>query len=796
MSKDGMNKRTIALVGNPNCGKTTVFNALTGAKQYVGNWAGVTVEKKEGTFTTHDNEEVNVVDLPGIYSLMPSSEDERVAVEYILSGDADLFVNVVDGTNIERNLYLSSLLAELGKPMAMVVTMMDIVEERGLAIDLGHLSKHIGFPVIGVNANSQGPSALTKWFNELRGTNVHEAPANNIGNVNDMIMFLESSLQAPTLPQFKIEYPNEVESEAETLAAKCSAAARDMHLPERIFALRLLEGDPIACSKIEKDGSVSAEDVSAARHRIENVLKEFPDEVLANSRYGVINGLCRDVVSKARKHEFFSQRVDKVILNRWLGIPCFLLVMYVVFWITQVVGSAFIDFFDILGGTLFVDGTRELLRSVDAPGYVVALLADGLGAGLQTMGTFLPTIFLMFFCLSILEDSGYMARAAFVMDKFMTWLGLPGKSFVPLIVGFGCSVPAIMATRTLESKRDRFLTIFMIPFMSCSAKLPVWVVFAAAFFPENPAKLIFLMYASGIIIGVITGLILKKTLFFGEPSHFIMELPPYHMPRMKHIILHSWDRLKVFIFRAGKVIVPMVLILGVLNTVGKDGSIGNAGTENSLLSCAGKFITPVFEPMGVEKDNWPATVAIFSGLFAKESVIGTLTGLYGQNDAFLSPLATTDSKDSEYSLLKGIGDAMRSVPEGIKGIFTHFTAKSNVSSAASNSSQDIPDDDVSVFSSMHDKFPRGNLQVFSYLLFILLYMPCLAAMGAAFRELGKLYGFVLMTYQTILGWSVATLFYQITVNHSLLWTAFPVILLAAVFWSFRIMGNHHKIRFM
>ncbi len=794
----------IALIGNPNSGKTTVFNALTGAKQRVGNWPGVTVERKEGQFHLSDGTPVNIVDLPGTYSLTPSSEDEKVAVEYVLSGDADLFVNIVDGTSFERNLYLSSLLAELGKPMIMVVTMMDIVEERGIKIDLEHLSRHIGAPVVGINATAGG-SGLSKIFKGFRGnTSVHEATANTVGSASDVIPCIEKSLSSPAKPNLKITYPKEIEEEVSKLVSRCAQTAAEANIPPRIFALRLIEGDPVVFEIAHKSGIVDKDDLEAASARIFNTLKEFPDEVLADARYGLINGLCREIVSKAKKREFFSQKADRIILNRWLGIPFFLLVMYVVFWITQVVGGAFIDFFDILGGTIFVDGVSALLGKIGAPDYITALLADGLGAGLQTVATFLPPIFFMFLCLSILEDSGYMARAAFVMDRFMTKLGLPGKSFVPLLVGFGCSVPAIMGTRTLESKRDRFLTIFMTPFMSCSAKLPVWVVFAAAFFPENPGRLIFLIYLTGIVLGILTGLILKKTLFQGEPSHFIMELPPYHLPRIKHILLHSWDRMKIFIFRAGKVIVPMVLILGVLNTVGRDGTIGNADTENSMLSVAGKTITPIFEPMGIEEENWPATVAIFSGLFAKEAVVGTLNGLYGQNSSFFGSGSDAEEESAEsaeeesFDFWGGIRDAFASIPDGISGIFSAFLDPLGFRdvSADEEAVAETVEADTSVFTNMRNSFTKGRLQVYAYLLFILLYVPCLAAMGAAFRELGRLYGCILMAYLTILGWSVATLFYQITIGHSFIWISVPAALLAAMFYSFYVMGKKRKVEFI
>ena len=762
-------KFRIGLIGNPNSGKTTVFNALTGSRQHIGNWPGVTVERKEGAFKLSDGTTVEVIDLPGIYSLTSSSEDERVAVEYAISGDADLFINVIDGTNLERNLYLSLLLAELNVPTMVAVTMMDIVRDRNMMIDLAHLAQHLGCPVV-------------------------EVDVRKAAGVRNFVGAIEAAVRNPARPSVKVEYANEVESEIEALLPSCGPLAESFHVNERWVAIHLLEGDPLICQCAFSMCAVVSDALEASRARIVSILKEYPDESFANSRYGVIQGLCHDVVTRTETKMFFTQRADKVILNKWLGIPFFLFVMYIVFWITQVVGGAFIDFFDILGGTLFVEGPSVLLARLGLPPFVVALIGSGLGAGLQTMATFLPPIFFMFFCLAILEDSGYMARAAFVMDRFMRWIGLPGKSFVPLLVGFGCSVPAIMATRTLESKRDRFLTIFMTPFMSCGAKLPIYVVFGAAFFSENPGKLVFLIYLSGIALGILTGVVLKKTLFYGAPSHFIMELPPYHMPRIRHIFLHAWERLKIFIFRAGKTIVPMVLLLGMLNTIGTDGSIGHEDSEKSVLSAVGSALTPLFEPMGVEKDNWPATVAIFSGLFAKEAVVGTLTSLYGQN----LTLAGDDpiDEDEGFDLLGGIRRAFATIPKGISGIFGALVDPLGLSDVSADEAlvAEAFDTDTSVFTSMRIKFSQGRHQAFAYLLFILLYVPCLAAMGAAFRELGAFYGTVMMIYLTVLGWSVATLYYQVTLGHRALWIGVPIALLVAMVAGFAVMGHRRKVQ--
>ncbi|MBR5457278.1 MAG: ferrous iron transport protein B, partial [Kiritimatiellae bacterium] len=554
------------------------------------------------------------------------------------------------------------------------------------------------------------------------------------------------------------------------------------------IALKAIEGDPLIRREIVRHRDMASETIDGTVKRCTDVLGDPPDIVLAESRYGIISGLVKDVVRTMADKVFLSEKIDKFVINRFLGIPIFLTAMYLVFWITQVVGSAFVDFFDILGDTLFVSGTAHLLEMCNAPKWLVAILSNGCGTALQTLATFLPPVGFMFLCLSVLEDSGYMARAAFVMDRFMRWIGLPGKSFVPMLVGFGCSVPAIMATRTLDSKRDRFLSVFMTPFMSCGAKLPVWVLFAVAFFPENPGKLVFFIYITGIALGIVTGLLLKHTLFQGEPTHFIMELPPYHLPRARHIFRHTWERLSIFIVRAGKFIVPMVLVLGFLNTVGTDGSIGKEDSKDSLLSVVGKAVTPVFEPIGVEKENWPASVAVFTGLFAKESVIGTMKGLYGQTDAAHEPSASHGEK-TEYSLVRGIKAAFASVPKNLSGVLKGFIDPL----ASSDVREEVGREETRTIDALKRHFPKGIHQVYSFLLFILLYVPCIAATGVVFREIGKIYGIIFVCYLTLLGWSVAAVYHALMVSHSSLWFLVgsgTLVLMFTGFWAF---GRKHRI---
>jgi ferrous iron transport protein B len=659
-----------------------------------------------------------------------------------------------------------------------VVTMMDIAKSRRIEIDLKHLEDHLGVPVIGVNAH-------------------------NAKDIRELRKMLDAAVAKPKVPNVPVEFPNELEQEIDILASASVKTAEYYKVDARWVAMKAIEGDPMIRKALVDFHDMASEVIDGTVERCTKVLGDSPDIVLADTRYGVIAGLKRDVVKNMPDRTYRSELIDKVVINRFLGIPIFFTLMYLVFWVTQVVGGAFIDFFDIAGDTLFVSGMSELLGKFGAPEWLIAVIANGAGSALQTVGTFLPPVGFMFLCLSILEDSGYMARAAFVMDRFMRWIGLPGKSFVPMLVGFGCSVPAIMATRTLESKRDRLLTIFMTPFMSCSAKLPVWVLFSVAFFPENPGMMIFALYMCGIVLGIITGLLMKHTLFQGSPTHFIMELQPYHMPRPRHIFLHTWERLKIFIWRAGKFIVPMVLALGILNTIGTDGSIGNEDSEKSLLSVVGRSITPVFEPIGVEKDNWQASVSIFTGLFAKEAVIGTLNGLYGQDDAQGATKTATKAtngesaaaeEEEEYSLIGGLKEAFASIPANLADAASAIFDPLGFSGAAEDVTEgEEKEANEATINGLKKHFTKGFHQAFAFLLFVLLYVPCIAATGTVFREVGKGYGIVFVAYLTTIGWSVATIYHALMVSHSSLWFSIGAGILAAMFGSFWAYGKKHRV---
>jgi len=726
---------TVGVVGNPNCGKTTLFNALTGARQRVGNWPGVTVEQKIGVCQWRDAE-VTLVDLPGVYSLgvvSTSSVDEQIARDYALSGEADLIINIVDASNLERNLYLTTQLLEMGAPLVVVLNMMDVARDRRIEVNAEILAKRLGCPVV--------PLVASK--------------GEGVADLKTAILRVASS---PRRPEAEIGFVAELEDAIGELVPLVSAVAAERKVGPRWLAIKLLEEDALAvdlCSGIDQDA------LARIKHTAEEKADEDADILIADGRYGFANALIQDGVRrKGVVLRTVSDRIDRVVLNRAAGIPIFLAIMYLMFMFTINVGSAFIDFFDILFGAVLVDGAREVLSGLGSPGWLTTVIADGVGGGIQTVATFIPVVGCLFLFLSVLEDSGYMARAAFVMDRFMRTVGLPGKSFVPLIVGFGCNVPAIMATRTLEHRRDRIMTVMMAPFMSCGARLPVYALFAAAFFPVGGQNVVFALYLIGIGFAVVTGLILKTTVLKGETSPFVMELPPYRLPTLKGLLLRAWERLKSFMFRAGKVIVAVVVVLNFLNSWGTDGSFGNQDSERSALAAIGKSITPAFAPMGIEQDNWPATVGIFTGVFAKEAVVGTLDALY----TALADTGETGTGDADggFDLAAGISDAFASVPANLSALADTFTDPlglnigdtSDVAAAAEEQAVSL-----GTIGAMAQRFD-GGLGAFAYLLAILLYMPCVAAVAAIYRETGAVWAVFAILWTTGLAYGSAVLVYQ------------------------------------
>ncbi|WP_028972929.1 Fe(2+) transporter permease subunit FeoB [Spirochaeta cellobiosiphila] len=753
--------KTIALVGNPNCGKTTLFNGLTGGKIRTGNWPGVTVEKREGHFT-YGEDKVTVVDLPGIYSFSAQSEDEKAARDYALSGEPSMIVNIIDATNLERNLYLTTQLIEMNVPVFLVLNMMDMAEKNKIQIDLKELSKTLSIPVIGISAVQN----------------------NDIKNVKEEIL---KALKNTKVSNSSVAYPNELEDSIAKLQSGLTKTAKDLGVDTRWVAIKILEDDSWVIEKTIANEEITHEVIDKEKNEIESILDDSVDIIAADARYGFIHGIAKQCIKRLENRQSTTDKIDKWVLNKFLGIPLFLGAMYLIFWLTITVGGAFIDFFDIFFGTIFVDGFGTLLTNIGSPEWLVVLLANGIGGGIQTVSTFIPIVFMMFFMLSLLEDSGYMARAAFVMDRFMRFIGLPGKSFVPLLVGFGCTVPAVMATRTLENKKDRLLTIFMAPFMSCGARLPVYALFVAAFFPKNGGLIVFSIYVAGIIFAVLTGLLMKNTLFRGEASYFVMELPPYHAPRLKHIIIHTWDRLKSFVLRSGKAIIIVVAILSLLNSISTKGTFGNEDSEDSLLAAIGKTITPVFTPMGIEKENWPATVGLFTGLFAKEAVVGTLNSLYGQLAAIES-----GEEEEEFDFWAGISDAFLSIPDALSGIWTAIADPLGLGVLSESDETALANEigaDSGLFQQMQKYFSKGPNQAYAYLLFILLYFPCVAAFGAVWKEAGPFLGSLNAAYLTLLGWIVSVTYYQVTVGHNLIMIGVAMLLLAFIIVGLYILGR-------
>lgn len=756
-----MKKLTIALAGNPNSGKTTLFNSLTGSKQRVGNWPGVTVEHKEGNYS-HQDVQVTVIDLPGIYSFSAYSLDEKVSREFILKEKPDLVVNILDATNLERNLYLTTQLLEMKIPVIVALNMMDIAKQRKISIEVEHLAQHLDCPVIPMIAHKKS----------------------GLGELKDSINAIG---QEQRISKTRVQYDSVVESAIDKISAKTQASSLKHAVDNRWLAIKLLELDEIGDELTQSEFS---DLVASEAAKIEKHTNEEVDIVVADGRYGFIHGLARDVVHRRDQvRKTVSDLLDKVILNRLLGIPIFLAVMYLVFMLTINFGGAFIDFFDIFTGTILVDGLGALLASLHFPAWLTTLLAGGIGGGIQTVATFIPPIFFMFLALSILEDSGYMSRAAFVMDRFMRFVGLPGKAFIPMLIGFGCNVPAIMATRTLENNRDRILTILMNPFMSCGARLPVFVLFATVFFPRQGGLIVFALYITGILLAIISGLLFKRTILKGEPSTFVMELPPYHIPTLNGIMMHTWEKLKSFILRAGKVIIIVVIVISFLNAIGTDGSFGNEDSENSLLSSIGKTITPIFKPMGISEDNWPATVGLFTGIFAKEAVVGTLDNLY-------TTLAEEEGAEEEFHFWDGIVESFQSIGEGIAGIGETFNNPLGVGMEPEEY-PDLQDLRVNTLVEMKTRF-GNNSAAFAYLLFILIYMPCVAAIAAVYRETNIKWTAFSVLYLTALAWIVATGFYQIAMFSmqpaiSAMWIGILSVVCLTAYLGLKVASKHIKV---
>lgn len=732
---------TVGLIGNPNCGKTTLFNALTGMRQKVGNWPGVTVDRKIGTFDV-GADRVELVDLPGTYSLDAASStslDEAIAREYALSGEADVIINILDGSNLERNLYLTTQLLEMRVPLILAVNMLDLAEEAGIHIDFAALEKRIGCPVVPITA------AKKQGLDELKRRLVERAAHSDE-------------------PGIKIEYAALIETALRDLKPRIEPVAAAQHIDPRWMGVKLLESDRLTLATI--DDTLRAE-VEAAQEMIRAHLDEEADVFIADARYTFIHQVTHaSVTQRGQLRRSLTDRIDAVVLNRFLGIPIFLLMMYLLFVMSFNGGSIFIDFFDQATHTIFVSGFAHVLHLVHAPDWLITFLATSVGGAIQLVSTFIAPIGMTFLFLSLLEDSGYMARAAFVMDRFMRKIGLPGKAFVPMIVGFGCNVPAVMATRTLEDPRERLISALMQPFMSCSARLVIYMAFVAVFFRENGGQVVFGLYVLGIVLSILTALLLKKTALRGEATPFIMELPTYHVPTLRGLLLTTWERLSVFILRVGKVIIVASVIVTLLSSFSTSGKPLNEGeVGDSILGSIGKTITPVFHPMGITNENWPAAVGLLSGFVVKEIVMGTLNGVYTRMDAGDAAKAEATAPKPAFDFWGDLGNAVHTIPDNFKtfahGFFDPLgfggleqAKDSNLQQAAAQQNLD-----ATTLSRMGSLFTESA--AIAYLIFVLLYIPCVNTMAAIYRETrSRAWTLFSIVWGIGLAYGLAVLFYQ------------------------------------
>ena len=703
---------TVAVAGNPNVGKSTLINAIAGSRLHVGNWPGVTVEKKEAILE-RDGFKIRLVDLPGTYSLSPYTQEEIIARDFLVHEKPDLIVDVVDATNLERNLYLTVQLMELDIPLVMALNMSDEAEAKGYDIDVKAMERMLGIAVIPTSATRR--SGLDELFNAIRNcaadTSLHHPRHLNYGSdVENAISLLREAIKEKHTPLFE-------------------------RFPERWLLFKLMEADERALA----DSNLSVSDLP--QHPFDHLIKAHGDDLeglMADTRYSLAAGLTREVLVKRDQHkQELTERIDRVVLNRFLGIPIFLLAMLLLFKLTFDLSAPFEGWLDSMINGPFRRWATAIFSAIGAPDWTVSLVNDGVIAGVGAVLVFVPVIFAMMFFITFLEGSGYMARAAFVMDRAMHAIGLHGKSFIPMLLGFGCNVPGIYATRTLENPKDKVLTALLLPLMSCGARLPVYVLFVGVFFPNDSAIVIWSLYIMGILLAVVMGLIFKKTLFRGEAPMFIMELPPYRMPSFRSLCLHTWEKGKHFLIKAGTYIFAVsVLVWFLLNL-----PWGVEHKRDSYLGRAGAVIAPALKPMGA--GTWESASSLISGVIAKEIVVGTMGEIYVQQD-----------KEEE--------ETPPSLSEDLKEIVVSFGAatKEAVSSLLFIPTEEEPEEDLTPL-----KQAIGShftpLSGYAFMVFVLLYMPCIIVAAAMRQEFNtwKWVG-VGFLYQTVLAWTVAVIIYQ------------------------------------
>jgi ferrous iron transport protein B len=660
----------IALVGNPNSGKTTLFNDLTGSNQYVGNWPGVTVEKKTGK-AKHGQIPIDITDLPGIYSFSTYTLEEVIAREFVESGDVDVIINIVDASNIERNLFLTLQLLEMRKPMVIAMNMMDVLKNRGTLLDCEALSKQLNVPIVPIVASrSQGIKELLQRAIEQMGI-VPELPMIYNEQLENVIQMVEKKMKVDVM--------------------------------SRMHAVRFVEEGGIAVLGHTIDPVFLAQLNEEVEKKIafKNIDR---DMVISDEKYAYITNLVKGVTTQIKEKEKYtlSDKIDAVVTHRIFAIPIFLLIMFGLFSLSfGPVGSFFKSYFEWIIQEGVIIPISSLLELLEVSDWLYSLVVDGVLGGVGSVLSFLPEITILFLTLSILEDTGYMARAAFIMDRLLRKFGLSGRSFIPMIMGFGCTVPALMATRTLESERDRRLTMMITPFMSCGARFPIYAVFAAAFFAESQATVVFSIYLLGILVAVVSGIILKRFVTKGKISSFIMELPEYRWPTPKNLFLHTWDRVKGFIIKAGTVILVAMVIIWFLQSFDFSFRLVD-DSINSIFGIIGTSLAVVFEPLGF--GDWRSAMSLIVGLVAKEAVVGTLGVLYGVGEAAVE------------------NPELLSAP--LRTVYTPLSA-------------------------------------YAFMAFTLLYMPCIAAFAAMKREMNSWkWTLIAVTYQTGVAWLVAFVIYQ------------------------------------
>ena len=665
----------IALAGNPNCGKTTLFNALTGSNQFVGNWPGVTVEKKEGKLKGH--KDVTIMDLPGIYSLSPYTLEEVVARNYLINERPDAILNIVDGTNIERNLYLSTQIMELGIPVIMAVNMMDIVEKNGDKIHIDKLAKKLGCEVVTISA--------------LKGTGIKEA-------ADKAVQIAQKKGAAVPVHEFD----KDVEAVIRTVESKFGNDI--VNEQKRFFAIKLLEKDDKITEQMK-----SVPDVSAEIKQLEDKFDDDTESIITNERYVYISSIIGDCITKNKKNAMTtSDKIDRIVTNRWLALPIFAVVMWIVYYVSvSTVGTIVTDWTnDVLFGEIIPPAIENLLNAIHCADWLQGLILDGIVAGVGAVLGFVPQMLVLFLFLAFLESCGYMARVAFIMDRIFRKFGLSGKSFIPMLIGSGCGVPGIMASRTIENDRDRKMTIMTTTFVPCGAKLPIIALIAGALF--NGASWVApSAYFVGIAAIICSGIILKKTkLFAGDPAPFVMELPAYHWPTVSNVLRSMWERGWSFIEKAGTIILMSTIVLWFLMNFGwVDGSFGMLEAEqlnDSILASIGSVIAPLFAPLGW--GDWKMAVAAVTGLIAKENVVGT------------------------FGVLFGFGE--------------------------------VAEDGQEIWGQLAGSL--STVAAYSFLVFNLLCAPCFAAMGAIKREMNNAKWFwTAIGYQTLLAYVVSLCIYQI-----------------------------------